>query len=114
MYAIATRPVAGSVPIAGRTAFCARVTATGALHCTPSGDVATNTALLRDEPGDSQSCQVAHTRPVRSTSAEGRENARKSGIRQPPSTAAMRTGAPHVAPPSAEHEAAMEKQPPCR
>jgi hypothetical protein len=58
MYAIATRPVAASIPIAGRTASRPRVTAIGALHCAPSAEVATNTALL-DAPGEAQSCHAA-------------------------------------------------------
>ena len=82
MYAIATRPVAGSIPIAGRTASRPRVTAIGALHCAPSAEVATNAALL-DAPGDAQSCHAAQKRPVGSTSADGSGNARKSRIAQP-------------------------------
>ena len=110
---MATRPVAASIPIAGRTALRPRVTAIGALHCAPSAEVATNTALL-DAPGDAQSCHAAQNRPVASTSADGSGNARKSRIRQPPSIAAMRAGAPHVAPPSAEREAAIANCPTCR
>ncbi len=76
MNAIATRPVDASTPIAGRTSSWPRVTADGADHAAPSGDVATKTALPRTL-GDSQSCQVAQTRPVASTSADGSGNARK-------------------------------------
>ena len=113
MYAIATRPVAGSIPIAGRTASRPRVTAIGALHCAPSAEVATNTALL-DAPGEAQSCHAAQKRPVGSTSADGSGNARKSRIAQPPSIGAMRTGAPQVAPPSVERDAAIANCPACK
>ena len=68
-------------PDRGKDGVAPRVTATGALHCEPSADVETKTALSRDAPGDAQSCHAAHTRAARSTSAEGREKARKSGIR---------------------------------
>src|SRR4249920_2464231 len=104
MYAIATRPVAGSIPIAGRTAFRPRVTTDGAVQVTPSSEVETKTALV-DAPG-AQSCHTAQMRPFRSTSAEGSGNARKPRIVQELRTSAIRTGAPHVAPPSVEREAA--------
>src|SRR5262245_40424134 len=103
---MATRPLALSIPIAGRMALRPRVTGAGEVHSTPSSDLATNTAEGL-EPGDSQSCRDTQIRPAESTSADGSGNARKLGTRQEPSTSAMRTGATQVVPPSAEREVAI-------
>src|SRR6187402_1863252 len=106
MNAIATRPLAASIPIAGRSALRPRVTAALALHVRPSGELATKTAFL-EAPDASQSCHVIQARPVASTAAAGSGNARKPRIAHEPSTSAIRTGAPHVAPPFVEREAAI-------
>src|SRR5580765_1169422 len=108
MYAMATRPVAASMPIAGRRAFRPLVTAAGALHAMPSGDVETNTEFWV-EPGALQSCQVTHTRPPASTSADGSGNARKPRTPHDAETSAIHAGPLHVAPPSVDLDAAIEK-----
>src|ERR1044071_3548190 len=106
MYAMATRPVAASMPIAGRRALRPLVTAVGALHPMPSGDAETKTEF-RVAPGDAQSCQVTHTRPPASTSADGSGNARKPRMPHAAETPAIRAGPVHVAPPSADLDAAI-------
>src|SRR5215470_3874697 len=103
MYAMATRPVAASMPIAGRRAFRPLVTAAGGLQELPSGDVETKTAFWL-APGAAQSCQVTHTRPPASTSADGRGNARKPRTPHAADTLAIRAGAVHVAPPSVDFD----------
>src|SRR5262245_50439393 len=108
--AIATRPVVGSVPIAGRTSSRPLVTAVGADQVAPSGDVATKTAFLRTVD-DSQACHVAQTRPVASTSAAGSGKARKPWTAQPLSTSATRTDGAQVAPPSVERDEAIDSPP---
>src|SRR5262249_3226352 len=76
MTAMATLPGAGSIPIAGSTAFRPLVTIVGADQVSPSLEVATKTAL-RLPPAASQSCHVAQMRPDGSTAAPGSGNARK-------------------------------------
>src|SRR6187549_3171746 len=110
MNAIAIRPLAASIPIAGKSALRPRVTAVFALHVTPSGELETKTAF-REAPGASQSCHVTQARPVASTAAAGSGNARKPRIAHEPSTSAIRTGAPHVVPPSVDREAAIANRP---
>src|SRR5262245_49117216 len=106
MYAMATRPVVASMPMAGRSAFRPLVTAVGGLHVLPSGDVATKTEFWL-APGAAQSCHVTHTRPPASTSAEGSGNARKPRTPHAADTPAIRAGGVHVAPPSVDFDEAI-------
>src|SRR6185436_14697515 len=105
-YATAMRPDAGSIAIAGRTAFRPLVTRVGGLQVVPSTELATKTALCV-APAAAQSCHATQMRPLASASADGSGNARKPAMPQEPATSATRTGAPHDAPPSLDVDAAM-------
>ena len=74
----------------------------------PSGDVETNTEFWV-EPDALQSCQVTHTRPPASTPADGSGNARKPRTPHDAETSAIHAGPLHVAPPSVDLDAAIEK-----
>ena len=70
-----------------------RVIATGALHSTPSADVATNTAFRR-ATGARSRARSPRRAPSGRRRRTGSGNARKPRIAHQPSTSAMRTGGP--------------------
>ena len=80
MNAIATRPVAESMPIAGRTS--SPPACHGGRRATRSRRPSTSRRRLRScvRSATAQSCQVAQTRPLASTSADGSGKARKPWI----------------------------------
>src|SRR3990172_9090441 len=94
--------------MAGRNAFLPDVPCTGAVHERPSVDVATTTLFVAHPELKRQSCEVTHTRPAGSASAEGsgkkrRPRSDRTWMSAPP------VGAPKVRPPSAETDAPMRR-----